>query len=141
MGTQRHVIDWWLVILGIVLSLFGIAMVYSAGQTDVVTGVAKLWRFELIWFLVSLGAAYGMTRCSVRMLDRLTWPMYWVSVAMLVLLLFIGKGAGTAAISHAWLAIGGVRIGQPSELAKITVVLALAKVLSSYKIGGLPATT
>jgi rod shape determining protein RodA len=59
--------------------------------------------------------------------------MYFVTIVMLVLLLFIGKGAGTAAISKAWLAIGGVRIGQPSELAKITVVLALAKVLSAYK--------
>src|SRR5256885_8254032 len=52
---------------------------------------------------------------------------------MLLLLLFIGKGAGTAASSKSWLAIGGFRIGQPSELAKITVVLALAKVLASYK--------
>jgi len=133
MSVRRYAIDWWLVSLAAVLSLYGIAMVYSAGQTDVVTGVAKLWRSELIWFLVSLGAAYGMTRCSVRLLDWLTWPMYVASVGMLVLLLFIGKGAGTAAISKAWLSIGGVRIGQPSELAKITVVLALAKVLSEYK--------
>jgi rod shape determining protein RodA len=86
-----------------------------------------------MWFVMSLVAAYGMTRCSVRLLDWLTWPMYFVTIVMLVLLLFIGKGAGTAAISKAWLAIGGVRIGQPSELAKITVVLALAKVLSAYK--------
>jgi hypothetical protein len=86
-----------------------------------------------MWFALSLAAAYGATRVSVRLLDWLTWPMYAVTVAMLVLLLFIGKGAGTAAISKAWLAVGGVRIGQPSELAKITVVLALAKVLSTYK--------
>jgi rod shape determining protein RodA len=52
---------------------------------------------------------------------------------MLVLLLFVGKGAGTAASSKSWLAIGGFRIGQPAELAKITVVLALAKVLSTFK--------
>ena len=52
---------------------------------------------------------------------------------MLVLLLFVGKGAGTAASTKSWLAIGGFRIGQPSELAKITVVLVLAKVLSTFK--------
>lgn len=131
--SQRYSIDWQLVSLGLLLSLYGIAIVYSAGQTDVVTGVAKLWRSQLIWFLVSLGAAYGMTRCSVRLLAWLTWPMYWITIVLLVLLLFIGKGAGTAAISHAWLAVGGVRIGQPSEIAKITVVLALAKVLSEFK--------
>ena len=126
-------LDWPLVITGLLLSLYGISIVYSAGQTDVVTGVARLWRSQFIWFAVSLAAAYGMTRCSVRLLEWLTWPMYWVTIVLLVLLLFIGKGAGTAAISHAWLAIGGVRIGQPSELAKITVVLALARVLSSSK--------
>jgi rod shape determining protein RodA len=133
MTARRFPIDWQLVLIALLLSAYGIAIVYSAGQTDVLTGVSRLWRSQLMWFALSLVAAYGMTRCSVRLLDWLTWPMYFVTIVMLVLLLFIGKGAGTAAISKAWLAIGGVRIGQPSELAKITVVLALAKVLSAYK--------
>ena len=133
MSTRRFPIDWPLVAVGLLLSVYGISIVYSAGQTDIVTGVAKLWRSQTIWFLISLGAAYGVTRFSVRLLDWLTWPAYYVTVAMLVLLLFIGKGAGTAASSKSWLAIGGFRIGQPSELAKITVVLALAKVLSTFK--------
>jgi rod shape determining protein RodA len=133
MTARRFPIDWQLVLIALLLSAYGIAIVYSAGQTDVLTGVSRLWRSQLMWFVMSLVAAYGMTRCSVRLLDWLTWPMYFVTIVMLVLLLFIGKGAGTAAISKAWLAIGGVRIGQPSELAKITVVLALAKVLSAYK--------
>ena len=133
MSTRRFPIDWPLVAVGLLLSVYGISIVYSAGQTDIVTGVAKLWRSQTIWFLISLGAAYGVTRFSVRLLDWLTWPAYYVTVAMLVLLLFIGKGAGTAASSKSWLAIGGFRIGQPSELAKITVVLALAKVLATFK--------
>ncbi len=131
--TRRITIDWALVAIGFALSAYGIAFVYSAGQTDVMTGVARLWRTQLVWFVLSLVACYAMTRCSVRLLNWLAWPMYVVTVALLVLLLFIGKGAGTAASSRAWLAIGGFRIGQPSELAKITVVLALAKVLSTYQ--------
>jgi rod shape determining protein RodA len=133
MTARRFPIDWTLVVIALLLSVYGIAIVYSAGQTDVLTGVAKLWRSQLMWFALSLVAAYAMTRCSIRLLDWLTWPMYVLTIAMLVLLLFIGKGAGTAAISKAWLAVGSVRLGQPSELAKITVVLALAKVLSAYK--------
>ena len=133
MATRRFAIDWPLVIVALLLSIYGISIVYSAGQTDIPTAVARLWKTQLMWFLLSLGAAYVVTRCSVRLLDWLTWPAYGLSVAMLVLLLFVGKGAGTAASSKSWLAIGGFRIGQPSELAKITVVLALAKVLSGYK--------
>jgi rod shape determining protein RodA len=133
MNTRRFPIDWPLVTVGLLLSIYGISIVYSAGQTDIVTAVAKLWRSQVIWFMISLAAAYGVTRFSVRMIDWLTWPAYYVTIAMLVLLLFIGKGAGTAASSKSWLAIGGFRIGQPSELAKITVVLAMAKVLASFK--------
>jgi rod shape determining protein RodA len=133
MSTKRFPIDWPLVIVAFLLSIYGISIVYSAGQTDILTGVARLWRSQLIWFCLSLAAAYGVSRFSVRMLDWLTWPAYGVTIAMLVLLLFIGKGAGTAASSKSWLAIGGFRLGQPSELAKITVVLAMAKVLASFK--------
>jgi len=49
------------------------------------------------------------------------------------LTLVVGKGAGTAASTKSWLAIGSVRIGQPSEIAKVTVVLMLAYVLASRK--------
>jgi rod shape determining protein RodA len=133
MATKRFPVDWPLVIVALLLSIYGIAIVYSAGQTDIATGVARLWKTQLVWFCLALAAAYGASRCSVRLIDWLTWPAYFLSVAMLVLLLFIGKGAGTAASTKSWLAIGGFRIGQPSELAKITVVLALAKVLSTFK--------
>ncbi len=133
MKNPRFPIDWGLVAIALALSCYGIFVVYSAGQTDILTGVARLWRSQLLWFVFGLAGAYGMTRVSVRFLDWITWPAYWVTVALLVLLLFIGKGAGTAASSKAWLAIGHFRIGQPSELAKITVVLALAKALSSLK--------
>ena len=133
MATKRLAVDWPLVIIALLLSLYGISIVYSAGQTDIPTAVGRLWKTQLLWFFLSIGAAYAATRCTVRLLDWLTWPAYWLSIAMLVLLIFVGKGAGTAASTKSWLAIGGFRIGQPSELAKITVVLALAKVLSTFK--------
>ena len=133
MATKRLAVDWPLVIIALLLSLYGISIVYSAGQTDIPTAVGRLWKTQMLWFFLSIAAAYAVTRCTVRLLDWLTWPAYWVSIAMLVLLVFVGKGAGTAASTKSWLAIGGFRIGQPSELAKITVVLALAKVLSTFK--------
>jgi len=133
MATKRFPIDWPLVIVALLLSIYGIAIVYSAGQTDIPTGVARLYKTQVVWFCLALVGAFAVSRCSVRLIDWLTWPAYALSIAMLVLLLFIGQGAGTAASTKSWLAIGGLRIGQPSELAKITVVLALAKVLSTFK--------
>ncbi|MBI2408476.1 MAG: rod shape-determining protein RodA [Gemmatimonadetes bacterium] len=132
-AARRRIADPTLVALAIALSVFGIAMVYSAGQTDAPTAVAKLYRNQLGWFVLGLGAAYAVSRASVRFLDWVTTPAYAVSCVLLFALLFIGAGAGTAASSKSWLAIGGVRLGQPSELAKIAVVLMLARILAARR--------
>lgn len=132
-APRRRIADPMLVAIALALSLFGIAMVYSAGQTDVPTVVAKLYRQQIAWFVIGLGAAYAVSRASVRFLDWVTVPAYAASVFLLFLLLFVGAGAGTAASTKSWLAIGGVRLGQPSELAKIAVVLMLARVLAARR--------
>jgi rod shape determining protein RodA len=131
---QRKVIaDFPLVALALLLSVFGILMVYSAGQTDVPTVVARLYRSQILWLAVSLGAALLISRASVRFLEWAAWPAYLVTIVVLASLFALGSGAGDAASSRSWLTIGGHRIGQPSELAKITVVLMLARVLASTR--------
>lgn len=122
--------DYTLVALALVLSLFGVATVYSAGQTDISAVFAGLWRTQALYLALGLGAAWVVSRATVRALDYLTPAVYIGSVLLLVLLLFVGRGAGTGASTKSWLYLGGVSIGQPSELAKIAVVLMLAKVLA-----------
>ena len=123
--------DYTLVALALVLSTFGIATVYSAGQTDISQIFAGLWRMQALYLALGLGAAWVVSRTTVRVLDYLSPAVYIGTNLMLVLLLFIGRGAGTAKSTKSWLYIGDVSIGQPSELAKIAVVIMLAKVLSS----------
>lgn len=125
--------DWPLMALALLLTVFGIAMVYSAGQTDVPTFVEGIWRTQLVWFALGLGVAYAITRTSVRFLEEVSLGVYVGACLLLLLLLFIGSGAGTAAGTKSWLAIGGVRLGQPSELAKIAIVLMLAHVLAGQR--------
>lgn len=115
------------------LSLFGVAMVYSAGQTDTPTAVAGLYKSQIAWLLIGMGFAYAVGHSSVRFIEWMTTPLYLFSIFLLGLTLVIGQGAGTAAGTKSWLAIGGTRIGQPSEIAKVTVVLMLAKVLSNQR--------
>lgn len=125
--------DYPLVVLALLLSAFGIAMVYSAGQTDYPTVVADLWRRQLAFLALAMVASWVVSRASSRVLDFLTVPAYVGSCVVLLVLIFIGKGGLGASNNHSWLAIGGVKLGQPSELAKITVVLMLARVLSDRK--------
>ena len=128
---KNTVVDWPLAILALVLSLFGVAMVYSAGQTDIPTFVAGLYKSQALWLLVGIGCAWAIGSSSVRLIEWATWPGYLLSIALLALTLVIGSGGGSmAAHEKSWIAIGGHRLGQPSELAKITVTLMLAKVLA-----------
>ena len=131
---RRQSIDYPLLIIALSLTAFGIAMVFSAGQTDVPSPVvARAWQKQLEWLCVALTGCWIVTRGSVRLFEWSAWPLYIFSCALLVLLLFIGTGAGTAASSKSWLTIGGIRLGQPSELAKFAVVLMLARVLATQR--------
>ena len=126
--------DYPLVILALLLSAYGIAIVYSAGQTDFpVPYIVSAWKRQLGWFVLSLGAGYMLFRASVRLVEWMTVYLYILSIFLLVITLIFGSGAGTAASVKGWLTIGGVRIGQPAELAKLTVVLMLARVLAARK--------
>jgi len=129
--VRRIIGDVPLLLIATALSLFGVAMVYSAGVTDTPTFVHNLYRSQSVWLLIGLGGAYAISRSSVRFVEWATLPAYLLTLFILCLTLVIGKGGGTAASSKSWIAIGGHRLGQPSELMKLTVVLMLAKVLAS----------
>jgi rod shape determining protein RodA len=131
--SRPIVADYKLLAAAGLLSVFGVAMVYSAGQTDTPTAVAHAYKSQMLWLLIGMGFAYAVTHSSVRFIEWMTTPLYAFSVFLLMLTLVIGKGAGTAASTKSWLAIGSHRIGQPSEIAKVTVVLMLAKVLSARR--------
>ncbi|HEX7120920.1 MAG TPA: rod shape-determining protein RodA [Gemmatimonadaceae bacterium] len=131
---RKSLADSPLVIIALLLTAFGIATVYSAGQTDVpVPYVAVAWQRQLIWFAISLVAFWVASRASVRLLEWLTWPAYVFGILLLAITLVIGEGAGTAQSMKGWLSIGGIRLGQPSEFAKLTVALMLARVLASRR--------
>ena len=122
-------------LLGAVLALaaFGLATLYSAGQTEVPTFVATIWHRQLIWLALGAVAGFLMFRTSPRMLEWATPFVYGIAVFLLALTLLFGTGAGTAAGSKSWIALGGLRLGQPAELAKLAVILMLARWLAGLR--------
>lgn len=115
------------------LALYGLATLYSAGQTDVPTFAETIWQRQLIWLALGITVAWLTYRTSPRMLEWATPFAYAIAVLLLLLTLLVGTGAGTAAGSKSWLSIGGVRFGQPAELAKIAVILMLARWLAGLR--------
>jgi rod shape determining protein RodA len=126
-------IDRNLVLASLGLMLFGLATLYSAGQTDVPTRAAGVWHRQFVWLGVGIIACGVIYNISLRVLEWLAPALYGFSILLLGLVLIVGTGAGTAESSHSWLSIGGHQIGQPSELAKVATVLMLARFLSSRK--------
>lgn len=126
-------IDRSLIIAILLLIVFGVLNLYSAGQTDVPTTAIGVWKRQLVWLAIGFMACWTMFRTSPRLLE---WAAPWVYAFALILLmvtLVIGTGQGTAASSKSWISIGGHQVGQPAELAKIAVVLMLARYLSSRR--------
>ncbi|MEP6574016.1 MAG: rod shape-determining protein RodA [Gemmatimonadota bacterium] len=115
------------------LACFGLLTLYSAGQTDVPSIAGGAWERQMVWLAVSAVVIAISFRISPRLLEWAAPPLYGISVLVLAVTLVIGKGAGTAASSKSWIVIAGHPIGQPSELAKIAVVLMLARYLSSRR--------
>jgi rod shape determining protein RodA len=131
---RKAVADYPLALIALLLTAFGIAAVFSAGQTDVPSSITSgAWQRQLMWLVVGLIAFVVTTRLSVRFLEWAALPAYLVGVGLLLLTLVIGTGAGTAASMKGWIGFGGFRL-QPSEFAKIAVALMLAKVLASYRV-------
>jgi rod shape determining protein RodA len=133
-SRSAGITDWQLIAFALTLSVFGIAMVYSAGQVENTTRFASLWEKQVAWMVLGILIAYAISRVTPRFIEWLAVPLYGLSLLLLgALVLGLGSGAGTAQGTTSWLTVAGHRVGQPSELAKIAVVLMLAKVLAEQR--------
>ena len=118
-------LDFVLIALTLFLLTIGLLTVYSAtyipGKESNVFFTKQL-TFAIFGFILMLISAY----LPFAILQRFSYFFYAVSIFLLILVFFIGvKGYG----AERWLAFGAIKI-QPSELAKLATVLAVASYLS-----------
>lgn len=114
------------------LALFGVAMIYSAGQLDVPSIATGAWRLQLQWLAISIVAFVVALKIQARWFEWLAVPAYGVGLALLVLTLFIGTGYGTAASVKGWIQVGPM-LFQPSQFALLATVLMLARMLGDWR--------
>ena len=116
--------------LALLLSIFGVAMIFSAGVLNVPSPVTEgAWLRQLVWLAISLIAFTIVTQIKPGWIEWFAVPGYLFAVVLLALTLVIGTGSGTAEGVEGWIEVGPIRF-QPSELAKIACVLGLARLLS-----------
>ena len=112
-------INWLLVVLVSCVAGIGFAMLYSAANGSLDPWASR----QMLRFAVGLGVLFAAALVHIRTWLTLAYPIYFVSLALLVLVEFkgaIGMGA------QRWIDLGFINL-QPSEAMKIAVVLALAK--------------
>lgn len=81
---------------------------------------------QLVFALVGLVAAVLVSLTPYGAWRKLAWPLFGLSLALLALVLAVGHTANGA---QRWLSLAGFRF-QPSELAKLALVVVLARVLA-----------
>ncbi|HEX5280500.1 MAG TPA: rod shape-determining protein RodA [Micropepsaceae bacterium] len=120
-------IDWTLVGLIGLIACTGFAMLFSAAN-----GSFSPWADrQMIRFLVGLGILVSVACIDIRVWMGLAYPAYFVSLLLLVAVEVAGHvGLG----AQRWIELGPLEL-QPSELMKISLVLALARYLNGLGTG------
>jgi|TARA_B100001750_G_scaffold243365_1_gene258451 rod shape determining protein RodA len=127
---DRWAVDSRLVFTIVGLSVFGIAMIYSAGAVHIPNPVTdSAWLRQSLWFGLALVAFTVLVRVPLRWIEWVAIPAYVISIVLLGITLIIGTGVGTAVGVRSWIDLGFIGF-QPSEIAKLATVLVVARVLS-----------
>jgi rod shape determining protein RodA len=133
--AERWSVDVPLVGAVLLLSGFGVAMIYSAGVVHIPNPVTEgAWVRQSVWFAIALAAFSLIARVPLRWIEWVSVPAYVVSIVLLAATLVIGTGRGTAAGVKSWIDLGFISF-QPSEIAKLATVLMVARLLSQRETG------
>lgn len=122
----RH-FDYWLFGAVIILCTFGVAMIRSAVAGNVL--LSGLPQSQMTWITISLVVILLAAWVDYHYWLSLANLMYWFAI-MLLLVLFV---VGTVSFGAArWITTGLFNI-QPSEIAKMIMIIVLAAYFSKHK--------
>jgi cell division protein FtsW len=115
----------------VVLCLVGLVMVMSASSVVGLYQFGSSWYFvkrQLIWLVAALAVLMVTMRIDYRSWRRVSAPLLFGSIIALGLVLVPGIGVSVYGATR-WLGAGPIQI-QPSEFAKLGLVLFIADLLS-----------
>ena len=121
-------VDIPFLILVLLLLMVGLTMLYSASyaQSEYDTGYqisTKYLQKQGACALIGLAAMYFFSRIPAGAWYRLAWPLYGVSIVLLLSVLVIGQEVNGA---KRWINLAGIQF-QPSEVAKFTMIVLFAR--------------
>jgi rod shape determining protein RodA len=120
-GLSWHNFDFLLLGAVVLASAFGITMIRSAiaGNEELLLLPTR----QLYFVIVGVVVIFALASIDYRYWLSLHWPIYFATMAFLVALSNLGQAAFGA---QRWFQVGVLNL-QPTEFAKITVILMLAR--------------
>jgi rod shape determining protein RodA len=116
-------IDWVLLAVPVAITAFGAIVIHSTQRNTVNVG----YGFNhAVLGLIGVGVTLWIARSRYEHLLNWQWIIYGAVNVLLVVVMFIGTVGGGA---QSWLGIAGFYI-QPSEFAKLSIIISLAAMLS-----------
>lgn len=119
LGEKLIEFNWGFLLLLLLIASMGFAMLYSVAE-----GSFSPWALrQAARFAVGAAIMISVAMVDLRLWMRLAYPLYGVALVMLIaveVIGFVGMGA------QRWLNLGFVSV-QPSEIMKVTLILALAR--------------
>jgi rod shape determining protein RodA len=122
-------LDYFLFLSTVVLSVFGILFIYSSAITSTGVLVSQEYIRQILWAAGGLVIALFLSMVNYRRFREITVYLYLGTLALLIYTCLFGK---TVHGARAWIGVGGFGI-QPSEFAKITTILLLARYLDDTR--------
>jgi rod shape determining protein RodA len=120
--------DWTLLTLVLLLCVIGIINIYSAGFSAGETQI-PFYLKQIQWIVLGLIVMMLVFFIDYRFIIKGAYIFYGISIALLLLVYIYGSAMRG---SQRWFAIGGFFF-QPSELVKLTIILALARYFNDHK--------
>ncbi len=114
----------------VILWVVGIFLVYSATCLHTSGPLVGIFKQQIIWVVMALLIILAIVSIPGRIIFSGTYLFYGISLIMLVLAIITGVEAKGA---ERWIMVGGFKI-QPSEFAKVGLLLALARYLSEKTV-------
>ena len=122
LNKTTHWVSAYLVVASIGLTMIGLVKLFSAGA---VRGAQDLLFKQIVWVLISLSAGFYASVVNLEWLRNRSVIIFAICIFGLVLTLLPGVGVKVNGAQR-WIGLGPLRI-QPSEFAKIGIILGLAK--------------
>jgi rod shape determining protein RodA len=118
--------DWILLAILMVIGLLSVFNLYSAAYSIRSIGGSQIYVKQICWYGIGFLILLLMTTFDYHALDRFAYPLFFISLILLVAVLKIGKVTHG---SQRWLSFGYFYV-QPSEIVKISLIIVLAKYFS-----------